>query len=265
MLYYPQLSTGTVAQYPLRKALLKRTIVNDCLDSRTVKLADVAAAQVEWQLNYAGLTQAEWDALKTLFLAAEGRLQTFVFLDPTDNLLRFSETLSSTVWQKDGLLQLTAGVTDPLGTARATSLANSAAISQTFSQTVEAAGWFGYSFSVYVRSSAASAVTLTRRTADGSDSRTESTGPAWRRLQRFGYVDGTAEAIVFELAIPAGATVEVFGFQAEAQPQASVYKQTGSQGGVYRTTRFSDDAIAPVAMGMNDYAVQIQLISKAGS
>lgn len=265
MLYYPQLPTGTVAQYPLRKTLLKRTIVNDCLDSRTVKLADVAAAQVEWQLNYAGLTQTEWDSLKTLFLAAEGRLQTFVFLDPTDNLLRFSEELSSTVWEKDPLVQVTAGVSDPLGTARATSVANSAVVSQKISQTVEAAGWFGYSFSVYVRSGAVGAVTLTRRTADGSDSITEITGPAWRRLQRFAYVDGTAEAIVFELATPAGATVEVFGFQVEAQPQPSVYKKTGNQGGVYRATRFSQDSVAPVAVGPNDYAVQIQLFSKAGS
>lgn len=265
MLYYPQLSTGTVAQYPLRKTLLKRTIVNDCLDSRTVKLADVAAASVQWQLNYAGLTQTEWDALKTLFLAVEGRLQTFVFLDPTDNLLRFSETLSSTVWQKDGLVQLTAGVTDPLGTARATRLANTAAVSQKISQTVEAAGWFGYSFSVYVRSSAAGAVTLTRRSADGVDSRTESVGPEWRRLQSSGYVDGAAEEIEFELTIPAGAAVEVFGFQAEAQPQPSAYKKTESQAGLYPATRFSEDFVTPVAVGPNDYAVQIQLVSKAGS
>ncbi len=265
MLYYPQLPTGTVAQYPLRKTLLKRTIVNDCLDSRTVKLADVSAAAVEWQLNYAGLTEAEWNALKSLFLAAEGRLQTFVFLDPSDNLFRFSETLSSTVWQQDGLLALSTGVTDPLGTARATSLANSAAVSQNLSQTVEAAGWFGYSFSVYVRSSTTTAVILTRRTADGSDSRTENSGPAWRRLQSFGYVDGTAETIEFALTIPAGATVEVFGFQAEAQPQPSAYKKTGSQGGVYRTTRFSEDFVTPVVVGPNDYSVQIQLVSKAGS
>ena len=265
MLYYPQLSTGTVAQYPLRKTLLKRTIVNDCLDSRTVKLADVAAVSVEWQLNYAGLTQAEWDALKTLFLTAEGRLQTFVFLDPTDNLLRFSETLSSTVWQKDGLVQLTAGIADPFGTTRATRVANIGAVSQKISQTVESAGWFGYSFSAYLRSSAASVVTLTRRIAGGADSRTERVGPVWRRLQSSGSMDGTAEEIEFELAIPAGAAVEVFGMQAEAQPQPSAYKKTHSQGGVYPETRFSEDFLTPVAVGPNDYAVQIQLVSKAGS
>ncbi|MEO8129857.1 MAG: hypothetical protein ABJF23_21175 [Bryobacteraceae bacterium] len=265
MLYYPQLSTGTLAQYPLRKTLLKRTIVNDCLDSRSVKLADVFAAQVAWQLDYAGVTQAEWDQLKWLFLAAEGRLETFVFLDPTDNLLRFSENLSSTVWQKDGLLQLSGSVADPMGTTRATRLVNAALVNQSIAQTIEAPGWFSYCFSVFVRAATPGPVTLTRRSADGADSRTEIVGPAWRRLQSSGSIDGTAPQVAFEMAVPTGAIVDVFGFQAEAQPLPSAYKKTASQSGVYPSTRFREDTITPVAAGPNDYAVQIQLISKAGS
>jgi hypothetical protein len=217
MLVYPQLSTGTLAQYPLRKTLLKRTILNDCLDSRTVKLADVSAASVHWQLNYSGLTEAEWNSMKSLFLAAEGRLQTFLFLDPTDNLLRFSEALGSTVWEKDGLLTLTAGISDPLGTARATRIANSAAVSQKISQTVPAAGWFQYSFSVYVRSASTGTVTLRQRTSDGEALQIFSINTAWQRLQLSASIEGTADEIEFELAIPAGGTVEIFGFQAEAQ------------------------------------------------
>jgi hypothetical protein len=265
MLYYPQLSTGTLAQYPLRKTMLKRTIVNDCLDSRTVKLADVSAGVVQWQLNYAGITESEWTAMRTLFLAAEGRLQTFVFLDPADNLLRFSETLSSNVWQKDGLLQMTGGVSDPLGTARATRLVNPAAVDQNISQFIEAAGWFRYSFSVYARSSSDGVVTLTQRTADGQESRAERIGPVWRRLQSAGEIEGTAEEVEFKLGLPPGGTVDVFGFQAEAQPQSSTYKKTESQSGVYPATRFSEDVLSPIAVGPNDYAVQIQLLSKTGS
>jgi hypothetical protein len=265
MLHYPQLSTGTLAQYPLRKSLLKRTIVNDCLDSRTVKLADVSAGTMQWQLSYVGLTEAEWLAMRTLFLAAEGRLQTFVFLDPTDNLLRFSETLSSSVWQKGPLLQLTSGVSDPLGTARATRLVNPAAVSQEVTQTIAAPGSFRYSFSVYARSSTGGLVTLTRRTADGQESRTEVVGSEWRRLQNSGEIQGMAEELAFELAIPAGGNVEIFGFQAEAQPQPSPYKKTEGQSGVYPATRFHEDSLSPVAVGPNDYAVQIQLVSKAGS
>ncbi len=265
MLYYPQLSTGTLAQYPLRKTLLKRTIVNDLPDGRTVKLADASANTVAWQLNHAGITEAEWEALKGLFLAAEGRLQTFVFLDPSDNLLRFSEALDSPVWHKDGLLALTAGVADPLGSSRATRLSNSGWVAQKISQTISAAGWFRYSYSVYVRSASNAVVTLTRRTADGQDSQIENAGPDWRRLQSSGEIEGMAEEIEFELSLPAGAVVEAFGFQAEAQPQPSPYKKTETQGGVYPATRFGDDSLTPIVVGPNDYAVQIQLVTKAGS
>ena len=73
----------------------------------------------------------------------------FVFLDPTDNLLRWSETLTSGVWQKDALLQLSAGVNDPVESTRATRVANTGLVSQELSQSVEAAGWFQYCFSVF--------------------------------------------------------------------------------------------------------------------
>ncbi len=264
MLYYPQLSTGTLAQYPLRKTLHKRTILNECLDNSTVKLADPAASQVQWDLNYAGLSQAEWDAIATLFQAAEGRLQTFVFADPAGNLLRWSEALSSTVWQKDGLVQLTPGMSDTAGTTRATQIANSGQITQGLSQAVTAAGWFRYCFSVYARSRTATTVTLTRSTVDGTQSQTETLGSEWRRLESSGQIDGTAEEIVFTLEIPASGTVDVFGFQVEAQPQASPYKLTTNQGGVYSQTRFVDDFISPIIVGINDYSVQAKLVSKAG-
>jgi hypothetical protein len=265
MLYYPQLSTGTLAQFPLRKSLLKRTVVNDCLDGRTVKLADVLAGTVQWELNYAGLTEAEWNAMKTLFLAVEGRLQTFVFLDPTDNLLRLSETFSSSVWQKGSLLLITTGIADPLGTTRAVRIVNPSAVDLSISQAIIAAGWFQYCFSAYVRSAAPGTVTLTRRTADGNDARRESTGPLWRRIYSFGGIEGTADEIEFGITIPAGGTVELFGLQAEAQPQPSAYKRTDSQAGVYGATRFKDDALSPIAAGPNDYSLQVHLVSKTGS
>jgi hypothetical protein len=264
MLYYPQLSTGTLAQYPLRKRLQTRTILNECLDSSTVKLAAPAASEIQWDLNYAALSEAEWNAIAALFQAAEGRLQTFVFADPTGNLMRWSETLSSTVWQKDGLVQLTPGVSDTAGAARATRIANSGQVVQGLSQAITTAGWFQYCFSVYARSSTATTVTLTRSTANGAQSQTETLGPEWRRIESSGQIDGSAEEIVFGLEIPASGIVDVFGFQVEAQPQASPYKATTNQGGVYPQTRFVDDFISPIVIGMNDYSVQAKLVSKAG-
>jgi hypothetical protein len=264
MLYYPQLTTGTLVHYPFRKTLQKRTILNECLDSRTVKLADPAAGSLHWDLSYSGLSGLEWSAIEALFQAAEGRLQTFVFLDPTDNLLRWSETLTSGVWQKDALLQLSAGVSDPVGSTRATRVTNTGPVSQALSQSVEAAGWFQYCFSVYARCAAGGTVTLTRRTADGPDSRAYLLGPQWQRLVSSGQIPGTPAAIDFAIEIPAGMTVDVYGLQAEAQPQPSAYKETTSQGGVYPATRFAEDSLRSVAAGLNDYSVEVKLTSKAG-
>jgi hypothetical protein len=264
MLYYPQLTTGTLVHYPLRKTLQKRTILNECLDSRTVKLEDAGANSLQWDLSYSGLSAPEWSAIEALFQASEGRLQRFVFLDPTDNLLRWSETLTSGVWQKDALLQLSAGVSDPAGSTRATRVTNAGPVSEELSQSVEAAGWFQYCFSVYARCASGGAVTLTRRTADGEDSRAQVLGPQWQRLVNSGQIPGTPAAIEFAIRIPAGMIVDLYGLQAEAQPQPSAYKKTTSQGGVYPATRFAEDSLRSVAAGLNDYSVEVKLTSRAG-
>jgi hypothetical protein len=264
MLYYPQLTTGTLVHYPLRRMVQKRTILNECLDSRMVKLDDPAAGSLQWDLSYSGLAEPEWRAVQGLFQAAEGRLQTFVFLDPTDNLLRWSESLTSGVWQKDALLQLSAGESDPVGSTSAIRIANTGPVSQALSQSVEAAGWFQYCFSVYVRCAPGGTVTLTRRTADGADSRAYVLGPQWQRVVSSGQIPGASAAIEFAIEIPVGVTVDLYGLQAEAQPQPSAYKNTTSRGGVYPATRFALDSLRSVAAGLNDYSVEVKLTSKAG-
>ena len=39
MLYFPQLSTGAVGQYPIQKRRLTRTVVNEAFDGARFKLA----------------------------------------------------------------------------------------------------------------------------------------------------------------------------------------------------------------------------------
>ena len=111
MLYFPQLSTGAIAQYPIEKRRLSRTVMNEASDGARVKLADPGATAVEWTLTFETLTDAERDALSQLHSAVEGRLGTFTFLDPTDNLLCWSEKLDEAVWERNSLLTVTGGVT----------------------------------------------------------------------------------------------------------------------------------------------------------
>src|SRR6266581_3951130 len=66
MLFFPQLSTGAVGQYPIQKRRLSRTVVNEALGGARVKLPDPNASAVEWTLDFQALSDNERDALAQL-------------------------------------------------------------------------------------------------------------------------------------------------------------------------------------------------------
>src|SRR5580700_6799038 len=124
MLYFPQLSTGSIGQYPIQKSRLTRTVVNEASDGVTFKLADANAAAVEWTLGFQTLTDNERDALAQFHGTVEGSLGNFTFLDPTDNLLCWSEKLDEAVWERNLLLTVATGVADPQGGTNANRISN---------------------------------------------------------------------------------------------------------------------------------------------
>src|SRR5215213_6561827 len=63
MLCFPQLSTGSIAQYPIEKRRLSRTVVNEASDGSRVKLADPGARAIEWTLAFESLSDEERSAL----------------------------------------------------------------------------------------------------------------------------------------------------------------------------------------------------------
>src|ERR1017187_129785 len=112
MLVYPQLATGTLSQFPVQRRHQMRTLVNTAADGTVVKLADAGAETVEWQLQYAALSDAELAALLQFFAAAEGTLNNFTFVDPTANLLAWSNDLSNVVWETGPFLASTGANAD---------------------------------------------------------------------------------------------------------------------------------------------------------
>src|SRR5437588_9055514 len=152
MLYFPQLLTGAVGQYPIQKRWLSRTVVNEAWGGTRLKLADPDASAVEWILDFQTLTDNEGDALEQLFEGVEGRLGDFTFLDPTDNLLCWSEKLDEAVWERNSLLTITAGVADPSGRTAANRVSNTGAGALAIQQTVNGPGWFQYAFGLQARS-----------------------------------------------------------------------------------------------------------------
>ncbi len=114
-LYFPQLTSGALAQYPIKKTRLVRTIKNVLPDGSMVLLADPGGARLLWQMAYTSLSTVDVGALQAHFEACVGPYHAFTFIDPTDNMLVSSFDLTATGWQTSSLIQLSAGMADPDG------------------------------------------------------------------------------------------------------------------------------------------------------
>ncbi len=257
-LYFPQLATGSISQFPSRKHTLLRTSVNRTPGNGTVKMADPEFASKIWDLQYDGLSDAELASLQELFDACEGRLQNFVFPDPFGNLLRWSEDLSDSVWQ--GSVQASDGLEDPLGETSAWRLTNAAQAPQALTQNIDAPGWYRYTFSLWARSTSTDNVRLRLENADGVVVSARGISAAWERICVSGNIPGTTEEIRCCIELPAACTLEVFGPQLEAQSDASGYRRTRGTSGVY-TARFDQDEFECISNGVDNHSVRVRVIA----
>jgi hypothetical protein len=261
MLYFPQLTTGAVSQFPLTRGTNLRTVANQLPSGYTIRMADTGAQKVQWQLRYAALTDGERSSLESLFEASEGQLNTFTFLDPTDNLLMWSEDWTQTVWTADPLLQVTGGVADPLSGSGAMQLTNTGETAQQIVQSTSGPSSFLYCYSVYLRSAVATTVQLVVLAPGQTTLTAVTTGASWTRVTASGSLSVQQEGIGFGVQLPAGAQVDAFGAQVEAQPGAGLYKKTIDLGGIYTSTRFSSDLLLVTATAPNQNSCLIDLIS----
>jgi hypothetical protein len=254
---FPQLRSGAVAQLPLQRSETYRTLRNLLSDGRDVRMTDGGFATVGWTLKFSDLTADEAQALQSLFQSAGGRLATFTFVDPSANLLCWSDDLTNACWSKDPQLALSQ-VPDAFGGSVGTQIANSAAAAQTVSQSTNAPATLTYCFSMYLRSDTPAQVALTIGEVVVV---TASLSGAWRRWQAAA-VGGAGQQVVFGLSIPPGATVQVCGLQAEAQPAAGVYKSTTGIGGVFQNSRFDQDSMDVSATEAGFFACNVRIISR---
>jgi hypothetical protein len=239
-LVYPQL-----IQFPVQKTKRPRTVVNTAADGSTVRLADPAAEITQWRLDYVDLMDDEAALLEQFFADAEGSLNGFTFLDPTANLLAWSDELDIDVWQTDPLLMVTDLVADPAGGTRAWRLSNPAGAGQGIGQTIEAPGGYSYCFSVYVRAAAPTTVRLTA----GGEATDRVVTSAWDRIV-FAVTPAAAESVRFGIEVSNGAALDIYGPQVEAQGGASKYR-AATRGGVYTDAHLSDDVFSVTRTGCN--------------
>lgn len=254
---YPQSQNGSICQFPFQKSLHYRTIVNIGEDGSRLALEDPNAAAISWKLSYSGLSDTERLGFETFFDNMSGRLKNFTFLDPSGNLLLWSEDFGQAVWHKSGLLTSSTGISDPCGTLRATAITNNGPGDLTLTQSVSVPGSYLCCLSCFVRSPNPATIQLTR----DSSTKEVIVSSAWRRVFLTGASSGS-ESSVFGLTIPTGAQIHVFGMQVEAQTRPSTYVQTLDRSGVYPMTRFDSDTLTFSSDAPNSNSCEITLYCK---
>ena len=262
MLYFPQLPSGAIGQFPIKKRRSLRTIVNQVPDGHKVKLTDPGAQIIQWQLAYKNLADSEIDILQQFFAACEGKLNGFTFLDPVGNLLVWSEALSQPAWEASGLLQVIGDIDDPCGDRNASRVTNATGTDLTIQQMVNAPGWFAYCCSSYVRSQSVNGISLFRQAGASMETRKCASYPIWSRISFGGRLNTTAESVAVGMIIAAGQSVDVFGFQLEPQLAPAPYKPTFSASGVYPNAHFSDDTFSVTTIGPNRHTCTLTITAR---
>lgn len=264
MLVFPQFLSGSSAQFPARKTRVLRTVRNVTADGSVTRHADPGAAAVRWDLPLKALTDTEAGSVASLFATAEGRLGVFTFLDPMANLFAWSGDFTKPAWQNGPMLQFTGGIADPFGGTRAIRVVNAGQAPQRISQTLPAPGYFQYCLSAYARSAGGAALRLIRSCASGQQDAVTVLDAGWRRCLSSGALAGSDAGITFAMEIAAGAAIDIYGVQAEAQPAASAYMESGASSGVYPHARFDHDELLTTAEFPDRTDALIRIVSPAG-
>lgn len=261
--YFPQLQTGTMTQFPIKRKRMLRVIENELEGGQFLGLVDANASQINWQLSYEGISDGEADTLTAFFESMEGSLGTFVFADPGANLLVWSDALDNAAWTRPSLLSVANGASDPSGGTLATDLTNGSVTGLSLSQNVNIPGSLTATFSVYVRSLAQGTLQLARTDGNASFVGNHQLTPGWQRASITSSLAGANGYSTFSVSVEAGAQVSVYGMQAVAQPAPAKYVPTAGSSGLYVNTRFASDDLSLVRTGVNRNSCQFELVSAA--
>ena len=255
MLVYPQLASGALSQYPVRRRQQSRTIVNSMADGGWVKLTDPGAGTIEWDLSYTGLSDGELLSLRQFFLATEGSLNGFTFLDPTGNLLAWTDELTNAAWTAMPGLVLQSGIADPVGGSKAWRVANSGGGPESLSQTLNAPAVYTYCFSVWLRA----AQPLSATVAVGSQSANCPVEDKWTGISVCGSGDPNGLSVAFGITVQGGAAIELYGPQVGAQASPSVY-QPSTRGGVYPEARLQTNGFSFMTLAPNNHSARVKVL-----
>jgi hypothetical protein len=242
-LFFPQLSTGAIAQYPIKKMLLTRNITNLLADGSMILQADPDASKVIWQMAFTELPPPDANALQSHFQSCFGPYHAFTFIDPTDNMLANSVDLSNSSWTKSPQIQITGGAADPNGGTNAVVVTNLGSGSQQVSQQLTVPANYQYCFSLFALSTQPATLTLFRQGLTTTANDSVSVGTGWSRFASSGRLNDPGTQVTVGISLEPGQQVTLFGLQLEAQIQPSRYRATVGSGGVYPNCHWASSTL----------------------
>lgn len=252
-LFFPQLSTGAVAQYPFKRTRVGRSIKNVLPSGDMILLPDPGASQLIWELQYSALSAADMQALAGLFQTCAGPVSAFTFIDPADNMLASSAAFVAPAWNVPSTVTVAPGISDPFGGTNAITLTNTGQAAQAITQTLAVPAWYQYCFSLYAVSNQESAVTLTTQGAASQASAACPVDAIWNRIEAAGALSDSSTTFTVGIQLSAGQQVTIYGPQLEPQGAPSRYRPTGS-GGVYANAHWGSDELLVTAQAPNLFA-----------
>jgi len=250
-LFYPQLTSGALAQFPIRKIRLARTVKNILPDGSMILYSDPNGAQLLWQLSYTELSDIDVQALQAHFTACAGPFHAFTFIDPTDNMLISSSDMTALPWQIASLIRVTTGAPDPTGGVGAFTVSNTGQANQSITQALQVPSGYQYCFSIYAASTNPSSITMIRQGSVAQDQTGVSVGPNWTRVTSSGTLNDSGIGFTIGISLAPGQQVQLYGPQLEAQIVPSRYRPTAQAGGVYANAHWGIDQLAFTADAPN--------------
>ena len=259
-LFFPQLASGAIAQYPIRKTSVVSTVKNVLPDGSMLVYRYPNAPQNRiWQLVYNDLDVADMQALAAHFSACAGPLHAFTFIDPTENMLAWSSDLRMPPWASLPLVQMTPGLPDPAGGNGGFTVTNVGEAYLEITQSLTVPASYQYCLSLYAMSAQASQLVLSRRGASAEQSMTFPVGTSWTRAISSGRLQEAGTQLTIAIGLAAGQQVSLYGVQLEPQVTPSRYRATASNGGIYANAHWGVDQLTTVAEAPNLYSTSFSI------
>jgi hypothetical protein len=238
-LFFPQLLTGALIQYPVKRTKSVHTAGIQADDGSVISYFDPNGSTLSWELSYADINGAEVSMLQALFDNCRGRFRSFTFLDPLANLL-------TSQWHISPTIQI-AGNT----------YANAGNAPQEISQTFAIPAGYVYSFSVAGSAGAdpSARLTLIRRGA-AAEQRT-SLPLNQSLLVSSGALPDAAATFTVALELQPGQTIDLSQVQLEAQPAPSAFRPT--LGGVYPNAHWAVDELLFTSTGPDTFSTRFTI------